>query len=313
MFDPRHLRLLQEIARTGSLSAAALELGFSQPAVSYQLRSLEREVGTVLVVRNGRTTRLTPAGEALAVHANTILSSIQTAEQNLADIVGTQAGLVRIAAFPSGCATIVPAAMAAMRRIRSAVEIQLHQAEPPLALEMVRRGEADVAVSYRYDVPSPNRRPGAREAPLQRMPLLEDPMQVVLPAGHRLAERESIATGDLADATWIISSPCFEGILQRAALSAGFTPTVSMVADDYVAMQALVAHGLGVAVLPRLSLVAHHDERVVSRPVRGWPPRLVEVELWPDRMRVDAVATMLGALREACAPHKAAGHAAVPA
>ncbi len=312
MFDPRHLRLLQEIARTGSLSAAALELGFSQPAVSYQLRSLEREVGTVLVVRNGRTTRLTPAGEALAVHADTILSSIQTAEQNLADIVGTRAGLVRIAAFPSGCATVVPAAMAAMRRARPAVEIQLHQAEPPQALDMVRRGEADLAVSYRYEAPSAARRPASRDVPLRRVPLMKDPVAVVLPLGHPLAERDRIGMADLADATWIISSRCFEGILQRAAAVAGFSPTVSMVADDYVAMQALVAHGLGVAVLPRLALEAHRDERVVARPVHDWPPRLIEVELWPDRLRVDAVAAMTAALRDACAPLPA-GRASVPA
>jgi molybdate transport repressor ModE-like protein len=316
MFDPRHLRLLQEIARTGSLSAAAGELGFSQPAVSYQLRSLEREVGTVLVVRNGRTTRLTPAGEALTAHADRILSSIQTAEQNLADIVGSQSGLVRVAAFPSGCATLLPVAMAAMRRHRPAVEVRLHQAEPPVALSMVRRGEADLAVSYRYDAPSPGRRGAAREAPLRRIELLEDPVQLVLPADHPLAEREEIGTGEfreLADATWFISSQCFEGILQRAAAAGGFTPVVSTVADDYVAMQALVAHRLGVAVLPRLALAAHRDERVVSRRVRDWPPRLIEVEMWPDRLRVDAVSAMIDALRSACSHPLAADVPASPA
>lgn len=313
MFDPRHLRLLQEIARTGSLSAAAGELGFSQPAVSYQLRSLEREVGTALVVRNGRTTRLTPAGEALTAHADRILSSIQTAERNLADIVGSQAGLVRVAAFPSGCATVVPAAMAVMRHRRPAVEIRLHQAEPPLALAMVRRGEADLAFSYRYETPSANRRGGVREAPLRRITLLEDPVQVVLPADHPLAGREEIEPRDLGDATWFLSSQCFEGILQRAAVAGGFTPTVSMVADDYVAMQALVAHRLGVALLPRLALVAHRDERVVFRQARGWPPRRIEVEMWPDRLRVDAVSSMLDALRSACSQPLAADVSAVPA
>lgn len=304
MFDPRHLRLLQEIARTGSLSAAALELGFSQPAISYQLRSLEREVGTVLVVRNGRSTRLTPAGEALAAHADRILSSIQTAERNLADIVRSQTGLVRVAAFPSGCATIVPAAMAAMRRRRPAVDIQLREAEPPLATSMVRRGEADIAVSYHYGTPpEQQRRAGPRETPLQRIPLLDDPVRLLLPVDHPLADREEIELEELADVTWIISSQNFEGILNRAASVYGFTPKVTMVADDYVAMQALVAHRLGVTVLPRLALHAHRDERVVCRPVRDWTPRRIEVELWPDRMRVDAVEAMLHALRAACEPH----------
>jgi molybdate transport repressor ModE-like protein len=303
VFDPRHLRLLQEIARAGSLSAAASELGFSQPAVSYQLRSLERQVGTVLVARHGRTVRLTPAGEALAAHADRILSSIQTAERDLADIVDSKAGLVRIAAFPSSCATVVPSAMAAMRRQRPAVQIQLHQAEPPLALAMVRRGEADLAVSYRYDAPPAARRTAHRETPLRRITLLEDAVNIVLPLDHPLAECDEVRLGDLAEATWIISSQRFEGILQRAAATYGFTPTVSMVADDYVAMQALVAHRLGVALLPRLALAAHGDERVVSRPVRDWPPRWVDVELWPDRQRVDAVAAMIGALDTACRDH----------
>ncbi|MGA8113300.1 MAG: LysR family transcriptional regulator [Actinocatenispora sp.] len=300
MFDPRHLRLLQEIARTGSLSAAAAELGFSQPAVSYQLRSLEREVGTVLVVRNGRVTHLTPAGEALTAHADRILSSIQTAERDLADIVGSKTGLVRIAAFPSGCATIVPAAMAAMRATRPAVEIQLSQAEPPLATALVRRGEADLAVSYRYEIPAPHQ-PAGRRTPLHRVALLEDPVRVVLPAGHPLTGHRDVALRDLADATWIISSQSFEDILQRAAAPYGFTPTITMVADDYVAMQALVAHGLGIALLPRLALVAHRDDRVVSRAVRDWPPRRIEAEMWPDRMRVDAVRAMLAEVRAACA------------
>lgn len=304
MFDPRHLRLLQEIARTGSLSAAACELGFSQPAVSYQLRSLEREVGTVLVVRNGRATRLTPAGEALTAHADRILSSIQTAERSLADIIGSQAGLVRIAAFPSGCATIVPAAMAAMRLERPSVEVQLRQAEPPVAEAMVRRGETDLAISYRYGAQPPARRAAtARETPLQRICLLEDPVRLVLPVDHPLADRPEIELKDLADATWIMSSENFEALLHRTAAVCGFTPVVTMVGDDYVAMQALVAHGLGVTILPRLALVAHRDRRVVYRPVRGWPPRSIDIELWPDRMRVDAVEAMLRALRTACAQH----------
>ncbi len=304
MFDPRHLRLLQEIARTGSLSAAAAELGFSQPAVSYQLRNLEREVGTVLVVRNGRAARLTPAGETLTAHADRILSSIQTAERSLADIVGSQTGLVRLAAFPSGCATVVPAAMAAMRLVRPEVEIQLSQAEPPLATAMVRRGEIDLAFSYRYETPAPARGPQPTgHTALQRVVLLEDPVQVVLPVDHPLAGHPGIALAELANATWIINSQSFQDILQRAAAGCGFTPTVSIVADDYVAMQALVAYRLGVALLPRLALRAHHDERVVSRPLYDWPPRSIEVELWPDRMRVDAVRAMLAELRSACAEH----------
>jgi molybdate transport repressor ModE-like protein len=308
MFDPRHLRLLQEIARTGSLSAAARELGFSQPAVTYQLRSLERMVGTVLVVRNGRVTCLTPAGEVLAGHADRILSSIQTAEQELADIVGTQAGRVRVAAFPSGCATIVASAMATMRQRRPSVEVRLSQAEPQLAATMVRRGEVDLAVSYRYEGTEPHPEPpGGGRTPLQRVTLLRDPVRVVLAADHPLAGQPEIKLHELSEATWLTSSQTFEAILQRAAAELGFTPEVTMVSDDHVSMQSLVAHGLGVAVLPRLALHAHLDDRVVCRVVRDWPARLVEAELWPDRMRVDAVSAMLSTLRSACRRYAESG------
>lgn len=302
MLDPRPLRMLQEIAATGSFSAAARSLGYTQPAVSYQMRNLERAVGAALTVRVGRFNRLTPVGETLLAHAGHILSAIRAAEQDVARLVDAGAGRVRLAAFPSSCAKPVPMAMEAMRREHPAIDVQLIQAEPEEARLLVRRGEADLAVCYRYAASAHNhpaeRQEGTR---LARIPLLDDEVRLLLPADDALAGRQVIQVGDLADATWIIGSTNFEEILRRSAASAGFAPRITTIADDYVAMQALVAHRLGVAILPRLALAAHRDHRVVARRLDGWPARRVQVELWEDMLRVDAVTAMVGALRAAVA------------
>jgi molybdate transport repressor ModE-like protein len=301
MLDPRHLRLLQEIARTGSLSASARLLGFTQPAASYQLRNLERAVGTALTVRAGRATRLTAAGEALAAHADRVLATIRAAEQDLAALVGSQAGLVRVAAFPSSCATLIPVAMAGMKREHPTVEVQLSQTEPVTSRAMARHGDVDLVVSYRYDLmPTQRRLRSVDEAgPLKRIPLLVEEVRLLLPIDHPLASNSVIEMGQLADATWIIASARFEEFLTRAATPYGFTPRRIMVADDYVAMQSLVAHGLGVALVPELALAAHHDGCVIARTLPGWPKRRVDIELWPDMLRVESVAAMLAALQDA--------------
>ncbi len=123
MLTPERLRLLQTVARTQSYSAAARELGFTQPAISYQMRSLERDVGTPLTVRVGTAMRLTSAGHSLLEHADKILSAVRAAERDLTVLVGSNAGTVKIGAFPSSCATVVPAAMATLRRELPAVRL----------------------------------------------------------------------------------------------------------------------------------------------------------------------------------------------
>jgi len=105
----------------------------------------------------------------------------------------------------------------------------------------------------------------------------------------------------LAAATWIIASPKFHAMLDAAAAPFGFTPQVMRVADDYVTMQSLVAHGLGVALVPNLALTARRDNRIVPRTLRDWPQRHIEIELWPDMLRVDAVRVLVAHLKAAAA------------
>ncbi len=298
MFDLHQLNLLQAVARTGSYSAAGRELGYTQPAVTYQMRNLERQVNAPIAVRVGRTMRLTPVGEALLAHADRITALIRAAEHDMAALVGQRSDVVRLAAFPSVCATLVPEAIAAMAREYPAIEVRLHQAEPPQARELVRRGEADLALCYRFgESPFHQADAPAKDNPLEHIHLMAEEVSLILPADHPAADKKKVGIEDLASDTFLIAGPQFKDMVRQAAAGAGFTPKITTVADDYVVMQSLVGHGLGVAMLPELALTAHHDERVVSRPLRGWPRRHIDIEMWPDLMRVHAVSALTELLR----------------
>jgi DNA-binding transcriptional LysR family regulator len=293
VLDPRQLLLLQEVARTGSYSAAGRTLGFSQPAITYQMRSLEKAVGAPLAVRVGRTMQLTPAGAALLSHAQPILAALRAAEEDLASFTAVRTGLVRLAAFPSSCATVVPSAMAAVRRLLPQVELRLVQAEPPHARTLVRRGDVDLALCYRFDHGRTPLLDAAASAGLERRELFVEEMHLVLPMDHPAASHRLVRLEQLTDATFIIASTQFQERLHRAATALGFTPTTLMIADDYVAMQALVAAGFGVALVPDLAVRAHRDPRIVTRTLVDWPLRHIEVEVWPDMLRVEAVRLVL--------------------
>ena len=296
MLDPHQLRLFQEVALSGSYSAAARSVGVTQPAVTYQMKALEKAVGLPLVVRAGRRMQLTAAGTTLLAHAERVLAALRAAEDDLASLSATGSGLVRIAAFPSSCATLVPAAMAAMRRARPHVEVRLVQAEPPYARTLVRRGDVDLALCYRFEgVRSPQADTEATSRLEQREVLVED-MHLVLPMDHPAAAHRWVRIDQLVDATFVIASAQFADLLHRAAAAAGFTPSTLTMADDYVAMQSLVASGFGVALVPDLALRAHRDPRIVTRTLVDWPRRHVQVELWPDMLKVDAVSAMVDQL-----------------
>lgn len=305
MLDPQHLRSFQEIARTGSYSAAARRLGYSQPALSYQMRLLEKAVGASLTVRVGRTVRLTPAGQMLLRHAGQILTAIRVAERDLAQVVGARAGALRIAAFPSAAATLVPTAIGAVTASYPAVDAQLIEASPADAAAMVARGDAELAVTNRLasidDDGSTLVDLGRRRDPLVRTDLLDDQMHLVLPVRHPLANAPIVDLWPLADENWLLASPELVEVVQPLAARAGFAVRTSVIAEDYVALQALVASGVGIGVVPGLALLAHRHDGVVAQPLDDWPVRHVAVESWPDLLRVASVAAMVEALDEAAA------------
>ncbi|MBS2551125.1 LysR family transcriptional regulator [Catenulispora sp. NL8] len=272
MLDVTRLRVLTAVARHGSVTAAARVLGYAQPSISHHLARLEAETGAKLVQRVGRGIRLTDAGRLLAERAEEILGRMDVAEAELDAISGLRAGRVRLAAFPSALGTFVPSAFAAFAAAHPGVDLVLVEAEPPEGARLLRAGEVDVALLFSYaDDP-------AADDDLRRTPVLTEPTHLVVPAdqpGDRLT--------DHADRRWIAGCERCRTHLLRVCSRAGFTPDIAYTTDDYVAVQALVASGLGVTTLPGLALAAQRNpavrtvalaghERLVSAAVHGDPP-----------------------------------------
>ncbi|MFX0539249.1 LysR family transcriptional regulator [Ornithinimicrobium sp. Y1847] len=295
MLDAAGLRVMRAIAEEGTFTAAAASLGYTQPAVSQMVRRLEERTGTVLVERSGRAVRLTEAGELLARHAAEILDALERAEADISTIAGLQSGRVRLMAFPSSSATLVPRALAALRRDHPQVTVQFSEAEPPESLAALRAGTVDLAVAFSHEGTDPGR--GEDDlAGLEVMDVLTDPVMLVLPADHPMADQDEVELADLAADTWIAGCPRCRGHLLSLSRRAGFEPEVAFETEDYVAVLGLVAAGLGVALVPQLILqtVSHPD--VVIRPVSPPSRRVVQVVTTPDLKRVPAVAATLAAL-----------------
>jgi molybdate transport repressor ModE-like protein len=311
MMDPRHLRVLRAVARSGSYSAAARELGYSQPAISQQMRALERSVGAALTVRSGRQTQLTEAGRALLRHTPAILASLTAAQDEVAAIGGLRGGRVRIVSFPSGSAALVPAAIASLAERHPGLRVTLEEAEPPESVASLRAGDVDVALTFRYPPPDPagaltvDQLPGAAKpaeiglADLTDTPLLTDHLVAVLPAGHPLAGRAETTLADLADERWIAGCPRCRGHLVAACARAGFSPNIAFATDDYVAVQGLIAAGLGVGLVPDLALRSHQHRGVAVSGVRPALSRDIGALTLPDLTTTPGVRAVLAALRAA--------------
>ncbi|MCP2367903.1 DNA-binding transcriptional LysR family regulator [Agromyces flavus] len=251
--DAMSLIVLRAVADHGTITAAAAALGFSQPALSQQMRRAEARAGMALVERTGRGIRLTAAGRLLARHGTTIATTLEAARGELAELRGLRSGRVRLMAFPSASPTVVPEFMAEMAAQHPGVQVSFVEAEPPEAVRAVREDRADLALTFSY--------PGDRSDPhresargLEVGAIGVDPMHVVLPADHPLAARDAVDLADLAGERWIAGCPRCRGHLLELCDVAGFEPTIAVETDNFVAVEELVASGLGVAVLPGLAV-----------------------------------------------------------
>src|SRR5688572_11306416 len=197
MLDVRRLRVLREVAAHGSFSAAADALAFTQPAVSRQIATLEAEAGTRLVERGARGIRLTAAGELLVEHADVILDRLAAAEHQLEALAGLNGGRLRVGAFPSANATLIPLAMAEFDRVHHEVCLNLVEARSPELALMLCSGELDVAVV------SDSEGDLSDELELELEPLMEDPLYVALARSHPLADKPDLRLADLRDETWL--------------------------------------------------------------------------------------------------------------
>lgn len=268
MLDATRLRVLTAVAREGSVTAAARVLNYSQPSISHHIARLEAETGVKLMERAGRGVRLTEAGRLLAERAQEILSRIDAAETELAAHAGLRQRQARLAAFPSALAALVPGAIAKLRAGKPGTDIGLREAEPADAIRMLREGITDVALTCRY---SNTRDDGGVDCVasegLYAQAILEEPVCLITPKTPGHPAESSLA--EFARARWISGVDHSHEFLLRECAAAGFTPSIVLSTSNYLATQALVAAGFGVALLPTLALRPAAYPGIVAQPLPG--------------------------------------------
>jgi len=279
-----HLKVLAAVARHGSVTEAARQLHYSQPSVSHHLSRLEAATGVKLVQRIGRGIRLTPEGQLLANRAAEIIGRVDAATLELDAQVGLRSGRVRLSANASPLATIVPTAAAALAQTFPALELSLFDRHPAEALQMLRHGELDVALVF-HQAGAPVEDEGFRFVHIG-----DDTINLISRrAGDSLANHR--------DSAWIGGCDRCRAELDALCLSAGFTPRIGSSSDDMVVVQALVAAGAGVALLPGLALRAHRrpDVHATGTGFR----RQILVATYGEPPDPPAVAAVVAALADA--------------
>lgn len=291
--EPQLLRVLLAVRDAGSISRAAAALGYSQPAVSQLLTRAEQRLGHDLVLRGGRGATLTESGRVLADHALHVEAALAAAREDLDAVGGLARGRVRLAGFPSASSTLVPPVLAALARDSPGVVTSYVEVEPPEAVDLLRRGEVDVALTFSHALQDDP----ASDQTLTTHALGRDPLALVTAAG----EVPSGRSADLAafrDARWIGGCPRCRGHLLASCAASGFTPEIVLETDNAAAVVGLVAAGLGVALLPRLALsTTVVPPGVAVTPADDALARRVEVVVARGADRVPSVRAALGAVR----------------
>ncbi|MDI6521610.1 LysR substrate-binding domain-containing protein [Streptomyces coelicoflavus] len=292
MFDSRHIRTFHVVVNAGTYSKAASLLGYTQPAVTQQMKALERSVGSPLFVRVGRRMRLTEAGETLARHAEAILESLDLAEERVTAITRLRSGTVRVYGFPSANATLVPEALAHLSAEHPGIRVSLLDDEPPDSLGRLGRGECDVTLAFTY--------PGASdELPedVVAVPLMEDQLTVLMPVAHPRARRRSVCLADFSGERWIAGCARCRTHFLHACAELGFAPDIAYTTDDGLVVQSLVAQGLGLALVPSLVLPFLRLDRVAGRALRPAVHRRISAYVLRGHLRVPATVRVVEALR----------------
>ena len=254
-FDLRRLRLLREVEERGTLGAVAAALGYSPSAVSQQLSVLEREVGARLLEKAGRGVRLTDAGRLLARHAGVLLAAAEAASADLAALAGDVRGTVRAGGLQSAARRLLVPAVARMAAEHPRVRAEVSELELEQALPGLRLGAVDLVFSDEYDG-----HPRPRPAGLRFTPLHEEPLKLVLPAGHPLAGRAGpVALARLRDDVWAVSAAGtghHDMVIGSCRSIGGYEPDVRHRAGDADVQLELVRTAGAVALLPVLALPA---------------------------------------------------------
>jgi molybdate transport repressor ModE-like protein len=284
--DPRRVLTFRAVAHQRSFSRAARELALSQPAVSNQVASLEREIGARLLEREPGGLRLTREGEILLEHADAIAERFQLADAQLAASATGRRARLRIGAFPTALAGFVPAAIARVRLRYPDTRIAVDEGTDDLPAR-VRSGELHLAVAFQ-DTTRPRHEPPG----VERRDLFREHFMVALAPDHRLADRSEVRLADLSDDDWTVAVT--DGLIVGACRAAGFEPSLVSITRDQLAIRALIARGLAVTLAPQL--LADAFQVLALRPIAGAGPTRDVYALLPPGGRHPLVPATLDAL-----------------
>jgi DNA-binding transcriptional LysR family regulator len=270
MLDLKLLTTFREVALRRSFSDAASALGYTQPAVSQHVSRLEAALGVRLLERDARGVHATPAGELLLTRAAALLDAARRAEDDVREAAGAGRPTVRVGAFPTLAAGLLPGATRDLRARRPDLRLEVKVVEPEPAIDDLLAGRLDLATIIDSELLPMGVRPG-----VEHVHLCDDPLLVVMATDHPMAGRASVGLDELGEEAWLmpeVGGTCADSnIILRACRDAGFEPDVRFAFDDYPALQGMAAAGVGVALIPSLA-TANIRADVAIIPLRGQPP-----------------------------------------
>ncbi|TXS02509.1 LysR family transcriptional regulator [Streptomyces sp. col6] len=249
MLDLARLRALHAVSVHGSVAGAAAALGYTPSAVSQQITKLERETRATLLERRGRGVALTEEAVHLVAAAQQLLAIVERAETSLEERRGLPTGRLSVGAFPSAARGLLPGTLADLDREHPELDVRMTEVDPHLSVDLVAKGVIDLAVAHDWDIaplPAPE---GVEQAVIG-----DDLCDLLVPAGHRLAGRDGVRREELARERWICQPPgtvCHDWLV-RTLRAAGYAPDIRHQAEENHTQLALLAAGLGVAMIPRL-------------------------------------------------------------
>lgn len=299
MIDPR-LRTLRTLRAEGTVTATAYALHLTPSTVSQQLKQLAQETGVTLLEPAGRRVRLTQAAEILLEHADVLYTQWELAKRDLAAHTAGEFGTLRLCGLSSTVSAIIAPAASRLRDTDPGLRLRLAATESETAFHMLESGEADIAVINPTDAT-----PAAGDQRFEQEPLLDDVEDLLVPTGHRFAERRSVRLSETADEEWVVLlSTCRdqEQLFHSVTAAAGFSPDVVHQADNWSSASGLVCGGFGISLYSRLvPIPAEHA--VVRVPIRGnpTPVRRLHTAVRRGSATQPAIARGLAAIREAVA------------
>ncbi len=313
LLDLKRLAMLREVAHRGSFAAAAEALSFTPSAVSQQMGALAREVDVVLFERTPRGMRVTDSARALISHAEAVFARLSEAQAELDAIAGGIAGRLRLGSFPTATVAFTARAMETFREDNPRVQMSFADGEPYQSVERLKERELDLAVLFDFDhwpaVTDYDGRAVCSDHEIECIPLFDDPFHVVLPADHRLAESGRVTLADLAGER-VLGSPArcspWGTDFSHLCAEAGFEPDFESCyrTVDFPALQAIVATGRGVTLVPAMALAAARHPDTVVRALADGPARHVAIAMLAGIDLSPACQAMIAVLRDAAMAYR---------